>query len=120
MHYAWKPNRDSGSVRRHRNPDTKRRHGCSELPKLKVHNGRAHWHAFMRTNFAELSLGTFDVSFAPVKRGFEPGDPLTSGAPVLVDADPTEEPFEYPETPEYVWDYLFGLTNGFDMDEYVI
>lgn len=120
MAYRWKANRDSGSVRSHRNPDTKRRYPRSETGMMfKAHNGRAAMSAAMHAAMPLLVTGQYDVSVAPVRRGWDAGDPLSVGV-LIVEADPTEEPWEYPETPEYVWDYLFGLTNGLDMNDWVI
>ena len=117
MHFAFHPNRDSGSVRSHRNPDTKRRHGCSNIPKLKVHNGRARWKNFLRAAQAELSTGLFDVSFARVVNGWDPGDPIGNGNPVLVLADPYEEEEPYEDIPEWVWDELYAASMGVEWHE---
>lgn len=111
-HFAWKPNRDSGSIRSHRNPDTRRRHGCSELPNLKPHNGRAALNTFMKTNKADLASGFFDISFARPVSGWDAGDPLVNGNPLLVRAIDEEVEAEYPETPEWVWDCLYAAALG--------
>jgi hypothetical protein len=129
MAYTWSPNRDSGSVRRHRNPDTRRRYQRSVGMHFKAHNGRATFNNFMRAVKPELSLGTFDVSIPPVRRGWDNGDPLSS-RPILVEAydyfrksggnlvPVIDDSFEYPEVPDYIWDAMYATTLGLD-DEYV-
>jgi hypothetical protein len=102
MHYAFAPNRDSGSVRRHRNPDTKRRHGCSNVPHLKCHSARSVWSEFVHAYKAELFSGLFDVSLTAVRSGWDDGDPQST-APVLTLADPFEELEPYPDIPEWAW-----------------
>lgn len=112
MHFAFGPNGNSGSIRRHRNPDTKRRHGCSELPKLKVHNGRAAVNNFMRAHKAELFSGAYDISVGRTVFGWDPGDPVTQGNPILVRAIDEEVDEPYPDIPDWVWDQMYADTLG--------
>lgn len=126
MSYTWGPNRDSGSVRRHRNPDTKRRYPRSETGMhFKAHNGRAAMNAAMHAAMPLLRTGCFDACISPVRRGWDNGDPLSRSVLIVETADyialdgrpVIDDGFEYPETPEWVWDELYAASLGIEWYE---
>ena len=71
----------------------------------------------MRAAQADLRSGLYDVSFARVVNGWDPGDPIGNGNPVLTFADPYEEEEPYPDIPEWAWDA--ALAYAYDIPWYL-